>query len=281
MKKILLVLLFTVYAPVLFSQKNYLPAEKDYDLAYGSFPSSRLDLYLPVNRSSQAPFAIIIHGGAWVTSDKKYERGTQQVLLEQGIASVNINYRFADSVHTHFEALLADIDSAVQYCIAHADSWHTRKSNFVFLGTSAGAHLALLYPYLNSSGTSAIVAQCAPVDLSDTSALGFAARVGLLPVICKMAGAAWKPGEALDPRFRAGSPLYHIKNIPTLIIHGTDDHTVPFSQAIKLHTKLDSMNIPNKLVSITGADHDLNMKDPATKNRIYKEICDWIWMYNH
>ncbi len=257
-----------------------LPEVRDYDLSYGSFPSSKLDLYLPANRNAQTPFVILIHGGAWITSDKKYERGAQQMLLEQGIASVNINYRFVDSLNTHYEALLADIDSAVRYCIAHADSWHTRKSNFVFMGTSAGAHLALLYPYLNGRGAKAIIAQCAPVDLSDTSALRFATRLGLLPVIFKMTGATWKPGQAIDPRFRASSPLFHVKNIPTLIIHGTNDRTVPFSQAVRLHEKLDALKIKNKLIPITGADHDLNMRDPATRAMIHKEICDWIWNYN-
>ncbi|MEO5997607.1 MAG: prolyl oligopeptidase family serine peptidase [Chitinophagaceae bacterium] len=64
-----------------------------------------------------------------------------------------------------------------------------------------------------------------------------------------------------------------------MIIHDTNDRTVPFAQAIKLNKKLTSPNIPHKLISLQGADHDLNMKDLPTRNMIYKEMVDWVWTY--
>ena len=120
---------------------------KQMNVAYGSFPGSIMDVYLPANRNPQTPFVILIHGGAWILGDKIFEHQMQDSLLANGIASVNINYRFADSLHTHYTQMLADIDSAVMYCIAHANAWHTRKENFITSGTSAGAHLSLLYAY--------------------------------------------------------------------------------------------------------------------------------------
>jgi len=280
MKRILIVVLFFVATREGMSQTKYLSSEKIYDISFGSFPSSKMDLYLPFNRTKETPFVIVIHGGGWVAGDKKGDRGSQQILMEQGIASANINYRFVDSFDTHYEAMLADIDSAVNFCIADAEKWNTRKTNFIFMGASAGGHLALLYPYLRNIKTNSVIAECTPVDLADTTTLAYETSIGLLGIIFKMAGATYTPGQKIDPRFFASSPIYHVKNIPTLIVHGTADKIVPYAQAVKLEKKLTSQKIPNKLITIEGADHDMNMKDIPTRNMIYKEIVDWIWKYN-
>lgn len=253
--------------------------EKITDVAYGSFPSSKMDVYLPANRNAQTPFVILIHGGAWILGDKKSDTPTQDSLLAHGIACANINYRFVDSLQTHYPQILADIDSAVNYCIAHAGEWNTRKDNFITSGASAGGHLSLLYGYTTNKKVSAIIAECPPTDLTDTAVLNYETKIGLLNVIQKMADAIYTPGQPLGPEFAASSPIYHVKNIPTLIIHGTKDRTVPYSQAVDLDKMLTFKNITHKLITIPGADHDLNLKDPMTKAMVYKEIVAWAREY--
>ena len=253
--------------------------EKIMDVAYGSFLSSKMDVYLPANRNAQTPFVILIHGGGWILGDKSLDHPTQDTLLAHGIACANINYRFADSLQTHYRQMLADIDSAVNYCIAHADNWNTRKDNFIISGGSAGGHLSLLYGYTTNKKVSAIIAECPPTDLTDTVMLNYATKVGLLPVVHKMTGGTYTPGQSPGTQFSESSPIYHVKNIPTLIIHGTADKTVLYSQSVALDKMLTSKNITHKLISIPGADHDCNMKDPATRTMVYKEIVDWAWKY--
>ncbi len=281
MKKILVALAILAYCLPCFSQSTYLSAEKQLDVSYGSFPSSKMDLYLPVNRTKDTPFVIIIHGGGWVAGDKKSDRGAQQILLEQGIASANINYRFVDSLNIHYPQMIADIDSAVSYCAARSGEWNTRAKDFVFMGASAGGHLSLLYAYTGRHKAKAIIAECAPVDLTDTTGiLHNKTPKELQSIVFKMAGATYTPGKPVDPKFKASSPIYHVKNIPTLMVHGTEDPIVPYAQALMLRDKLQSKNIPNKLITIPGAGHDMNMKDLANRTMIYKEIVDWIWGYN-
>ena len=94
-----------------------------------------------------------------------------------------------------------------------------------------------------------------------------------------MTGSQYIPGQPVPSQYLAASPIYHVKNIPTLIIHGTADKTVPYSQAIDLNNELASKNIPHKLISLEGADHDLNPKFPMTKAMLYKEIINWVWKY--
>ncbi|HVF97992.1 MAG TPA: alpha/beta hydrolase [Flavisolibacter sp.] len=259
--------------------KANLPEEKKIDVPYGTFLSSKMDVYLPGNRNKHTPFVILIHGGAWTLGVKEWNREMQDFLLTKGIASANLNYRFADDNQVHFAQILADIDSAVNHCINHTVDWNIRKEGFLVSGTSAGGHLALLYAFTTNKKINGVIANCPPTDLADTALLNYEKKIGILPAIEKMAGAKYYLGQPLSQEFTNASPLYHVKNIPTLLIHGTADRTVPYSQSVKLNKELDSKKVPHKLFSLSGADHDLMLHDPKTKARLYNETMAWILKY--
>jgi len=258
-----------------------LPEEKMNEVPYGSFPSSKMDVRLPANRNPKTPFAIIIHGGAWTLGDKVWGSRTQDTLLAHGIASVNINYRYADDYSIHYQQLLDDIDSVINYCINNADAWHTRKTNFIINGESAGAHLALMYGYTRGKKISTIIAFCAPTNLSDTTVLNYYARkdTSLLHAVCKMTGDTYIPGQAAGKMFATASPVTHVKNVPMLFFHGTADPLVPYSQAIDLDKILESKGYPHKLVTMPGAGHDIGLNTPEGRQIIYAEMLNWINQY--
>jgi acetyl esterase/lipase len=256
-----------------------LPEEKKIDDSYGSFLSSKMDIYLPANRNKHTPFVILIHGGAWTLGVKEWNRELQDSLLTKSIASANLNYRFADDKQVHYPEILADIDSAVNYCMAHAAVWNTRAENFIVSGTSAGGHLALLYAFTTDKKISGIIANCPPTDLADTALLNYEIKTGILPAIEKMAGAKYYLGQPLPQAFSNASPLYRVKNIPTLLIHGTADRTVPYSQSVRLDEEFALKNVTHKLVSVPGADHDLKLNDSKTKAWLYNETIAWVLKY--
>ncbi len=262
-----------------FAQDN--TEQKIRNVAYGTFKSSKMDVYLPANRNAKTPFVILIHGGAWIMGDKFLSTAVQEAMLVKGIASININYRFADNLQIHYSEMLADIDSAVNYCIAHAAEWNTRTNGFITSGHSAGGHLALLYAYSTSKNISAIIAEAAPTDITDTAFLNYQTRIGMISVVEKMANGKYIPGKPQPPGYKASSPLYQVKNIPVLLIHGTLDKTVPYSQSVKLDSLLQSKNIVHKFLPIEGAGHDLNLNDPKTKNLINDEMITWAIKYGN
>ena len=283
MKKSLLII-FT--AAILFNcsyaQKtaSTLSEQKLVDIAYGSFASSKMDVFLPANRNEHTPFVIILHGGAWTLGHRDWGMRTQDSLAAHGIASANIDYRYADDSTTHYKDLLKDIDSVINYCVAHAREWHTRTTNFIMNGESAGAHLALLYGYTTSNKISAIVAECAPTNIADTNLLNYYSKdANAIHVISKMVGAAYIPFQPLDAAFAAASPVYHIKNIPTLFFHGTADQTVPYAQALTLEAALKSKGYIYKFVSMPGAGHDVGFNTPEGRTKIYEEMVKWIEQY--
>lgn len=257
-----------------------LPEQKLSEVAYGSFTSSKMDVFLPANRTPNTAFVIIMHGGAWTLGDKIWGARTQDSLAAHGIASANINYRYADDIGTHYPELLKDIDSAIRYCVAHAKEWNTRKTAFIMNGESAGAHLALMYGYTTDRKIRSIIAECAPTDFTDTAMLQRYAKLdtSVLHAICKMAGVSFPPAMQ-DRGFRAASPVTHVKNIPVLFFHGTNDQLVPYSQALALETALKNKNYTHKLVTMPGAGHDVGFNTAEGRAKIYGEIIRWINEY--
>lgn len=261
---------------------SQLPEQKLMDVAYGSFPSSKMDVYLPANRNEHTPFVIILHGGAWTLGHRDWGMRTQDSLAAHGIASANIDYRYADDSTTHYQDLLKDIDSVIMYCAAHAGEWHTRTSGFIMNGESAGAHLALLYGYTTTNTISAIIAECAPTNMTDTNLLNYYNRdSNAIRAITKMVGAKYIPSQPLDAAFKGASPVHQVKNIPTLFFHGTEDQMVPYSQALALEAALKNKGYTYKFVSMPGAGHDVGFNTLEGRTKIYGEIVKWAKQYGH
>ncbi len=56
---------------------------------------------------------------------------------------------------------------------------------------------------------------------------------------------------------------------PFMIIHGTEDHTVPFAQGELLHDRLEEAGCDVLLIAIEGADHaDMQFFQKETWRRI-------------
>ena len=52
-----------------------------------------------------------------------------------------------------------------------------------------------------------------------------------------------------------GEPDVGRNDPPTIIVHGTEDKLVPYSNSVKLKAELDKNNVKNELVTIAGAGH--------------------------
>jgi len=277
LKSFLLLFVLGGLSEIAYAQQN--DAEKLMQVSYGPYPRNIMDVYLPANRTDKTPFVVLIHGGAWTMSGKEAVRDFQDSLFAHGIAVASINHRYANDSDVHYLQMIQDVDRAVSYCQAHSNQWHTNAKNLVMSGASSGAHLALLYAYTTSKKIKAIVDFCGPTDLADTAVLNYSANVGLMGVIQKMTGKTYTPGKTVPQEFIASSPLYYIKNIPILIVHGTADPVVKFVLSQRLSDKLDSARIIHKLLPIPGAGHDLNLANPVTKAMIYSESEAWILKY--
>ncbi|SHE55188.1 alpha/beta hydrolase [Pedobacter caeni] len=258
---------------------NPVTEQKLKDVVYGEHPRNIMDVYLPAGRNEKTPFVVLIHGGAWVKAGKEDAQQYADSLFSNRIAFVSINYRYANSEEVHYPEMLEDIDKALNYCIAHASQWNTRKNNFTMTGGSSGAHMAMLYSYTTNKKIKAIVDFCGPSNLTDSTILNYSAKVGLIGVIQMMTGKRYLKGQLIDPAYALSSPITQVKDIPILMVHGTADPVVDFSQSRQLSDQLEAKNITHKLLPIPGAGHDLNLKDAATRALVYGEAIKWIYKY--
>ncbi|MDC6390651.1 alpha/beta hydrolase [Maribacter sp. PR1] len=255
--------------------------QKMYNERYGEHTRNVMDVYLPAGRTPDTPFVVLIHGGAWVQAGKEYVRDIQDTLLDHGIAVANMNHRYANATDTHYKQMLQDVDHALAYCSEHAEEWGTRDEGFTMVGASSGAHLAMLSSYTTSKSIKAIVDFSGPTYFDDTDLLDYAVEAGLIEMVQMMTGKSYDKEKPLDSAFTDSSPLSHVKDIPVLIIHGTYDEVVPFSQSQILDKKLTSMGFEHKFLKIPNAGHDLDLDDSETKKLVYGAMVDWVLKHGY
>lgn len=113
------------------------------DLAYGSDPAQRLDVYLPARPNGEA--VLLVHGGGWKCGDKADRAVVANKLAHwsaRGIVVVSVDYRMLPQADPLQQA--GDVGSALAYAQRHAREWGADPARFVLVGHSAGAHLSAL-----------------------------------------------------------------------------------------------------------------------------------------
>jgi len=255
-------------------------AERKMNVSYGADQRNVMDVYLPEERNANTPFVILIHGGAWVSGDKGDMKILQDSLLNKGIASASINYRFVNGT-VHFEALMADVRQAIDFCFNKKTEWNIRQDKYMIGGASAGAHMALLYAYAydNDGRIGGIISAAGPTDIANVDYLNYSALIGLLDEIQYMVGATYQVWQPVPARFTQASPLHNIGNIPTLMLHGSADAVVPIAHSQNLKAALDGEGIANKLVTFNEAGHDLGLGNAANLQKLVNEIDAWCKLY--
>lgn len=251
------------------------------DVKYGNDTRNTMNILVPKGSNDKTPFILFMHGGAWVTGDKNDVAIVQLALGGAGIASAAINYRYAsDSVH--YPELMNDVNSAVNYIVDHGKDWNVDTNKVAIGGISAGAHMALLYGYQYDKGNhiSSIISLAGPVDLTNVDFLNGATLLKLIDGANKMTGAKYEFGKPVPSQFKTASPIQYVKNVPTLIIHGTGDIVVPYAQAELLSDKLKQKSYIHDLMTIPNANHDLGLGNQATAKQIADRVVEWVKRYS-
>lgn len=254
---------------------------KNFDTSYGIDKRNTMTVRLPEKITTETPMILFIHGGAWTSGDKKDVAIVQEVLAKENIATASINYRYASST-VHYADLMKDVGSAVTYIQTNKADWGLSGSKIAIGGISAGAHMALLYTYAYDSQNdiNAVISLAGPTDLTNTEMLDTAVKNNMISFVQWLVNDTYKKGSAVGTNFNAVSPLKHIKNVPTLLIHGNKDTIVLYNQSAMLDTALADAGVAHKLITIPGANHDLGLGNPKYAAQITTEVITWIKKYN-
>jgi acetyl esterase/lipase len=238
------------------SDSNDTQASATYmDVSYGTDPKQKMDLYLPGSRTSSTRTIVIIHGGGWTAGDKadfnSYIDEIKKLLPDYAYA--NVNYRLATAVNNHFPTQENDIKSAIQF-LKDNSAKYSISGDFVLIGISAGAQLALLqgYKHADVAKPLGLVSYFGPTDLER---LYLNTESSVPPVIKSIANASLEQNPGI---FFESSPINYVsaQSAPTLLLHGDKDALVPLEQAVLLRDKLQNAGVEQNLVIYPGQGHD-------------------------
>jgi acetyl esterase len=86
---------------------------------------------------------VYVHGGAWARQDRTADAGLCRALAASGLLVIAVDFRQAPD--HRYPAAAADVAAGVRYARAHAARLAADPARIGLLGSSSGAHLALLH----------------------------------------------------------------------------------------------------------------------------------------
>jgi acetyl esterase/lipase len=231
------------------------------DISYVSpFDASRTgDIYLANQGRALRPAVVIVHGGSWSQGSKQDlpETVIARYFARQGFVSFSINYRLLGN-GGEFPTDILDVKEALAFLVANKEKWHIDPDRLALIGSSSGATAAMLAAYAPNTGVfasanykrqhvkvAALASFSAPIDLSTLASNPYLKQYlkG-----CK--------GTSEQEQYREISPIAYVNTaVPSILVHGTIDKNVPFSQAINMAQKLKENHVPVELITVEGAPH--------------------------
>jgi acetyl esterase/lipase len=245
------------------------------DIAYipNGDEAQRLDLYLP-EKSARSPLPLIvhIHGGAWMGGSKFPCPFVN--LVSQGYAVASVEYRFSQKAL--FPAQIQDCQAAIRWLRANSKRYNIDPEHVGAIGGSAGGHLSALigtsggkkaFPLIGGNEEQSDQVQCVcdvfgPANF--TTVMQQAADDKNVRNIFQF-NSPGDPysrliGVSLDAdreKTDAVSPIHYVskETPPMLILHGTHDALVPYTQSEELMAALKANGVSAWLQSLPGSGH--------------------------
>ncbi len=88
------------------------------------------------------PVMVELHGGAWVNGNREDGDAANEALASNGVIVAALDFRVPPEAS--YPASLADIHYGVRWCKTHAADWNGISDKVGAMGTSSGAHQAML-----------------------------------------------------------------------------------------------------------------------------------------
>jgi acetyl esterase/lipase len=215
-----------------------------------------LDVYEPAERGAALrPAVVLIHGGGWIDFDKGTMRGMGHFLAGHGFVAFSVDYRLFHGKDNLWPAQLDDVQRAVRWVRANASTYGVNPEKMGAFGHSAGAQLAALLGMEDtrdnsdaalakySSKVQAVVDVSGPTDFTkDHDAESIAFMTGFLGTDYEKHPEVWREAS---PAFRVSKD-----DAAFLIVHGTQDQSVPIEQSQELYEKLQAAGVQATFIKV-------------------------------
>jgi acetyl esterase/lipase len=273
-----------------------------------------VDIYRPKG-NEPCPVIVWFHAGALIMGSREWLiPQIRELATQKNFAVVSFDYRLAPE--TKLSAIVSDMETAFDWLGRDgARRFHLDAHNMVVAGNSAGAYLALVAGYRANPKPKAVVSLYGYGRLSadwyvkpnpypeynsrriapeDIVRLTSRAAISEDPKGARETIYLYYRQTGLWPREVSGfspgmmaqelAPYEPAKNVtrdypPTLLIHGIDDHDVPYEEALNMAAQLKQHDVPYVLKSVDKAGHLLAGGDKAQIEDSYQTMRDFIAKY--
>lgn len=243
----------------------------------------KLDIIYPETKDGKIyPCILWICGGAWLMMDKSAHNLYLSRLASSGFVVASVEYRTSNQ--GPYPMPLQDVKAAIRYLKAHADRFRINKEQIGVMGESAGGYLTCMAAldndpandvgdYLDQS--SQVQAACPWYPPTNVSSFPYddVVKAAMSPESQLLGYNVMTNKEDAVKQ----SPVSRVTPAapPFLIIHGTQDRTVPFTQSEELYDVLEKAGCDVTLLALDGADHaDLMFFQDETWERIVQFFAD-------
>ncbi len=271
----------------------------------------KADVY-GATEGARKPGLVWIHGGALIMGSRK-PLGTPfpSNLLGLGYVVVSIDYRLAPE--TKLPAIVEDLQDAWRWVRRQGSKQlGIDPDRIATAGGSAGGYLTLMTGFCLDPRPRALVSYFGYGDITTrwysepdefyrrqplvskeeayrsvgTSALSeppAPSRRGRFYLYCRQNG-IWPNEVAVhDPHTEPKwfDPYCPIRNVsaeypPTLLIHGTEDTDVPYSESKNMAARLAQAGVRHELVTVAGAGHGLSGAKPDKVAQIAQRAAEFV-----
>ncbi|WP_158545359.1 alpha/beta fold hydrolase [Bremerella cremea] len=236
-----------------------------------NLPRQKLDIAIPEKSATDKPLPVIvlIHGGGW-------QGGTHGPFLNRAIplvrsgefAAVSLGYRLTDQAS--WPVQIHDCQAGLRWVKANAEKYHWDPERIVVWGSSAGGHLVAMLgvsadvaeldgklgPHTDESlQVAGVIDFFGPANmLTMGDPPGFERHFAADSPESKLLGG---PVKEVPEVAKGASPQTYVSqgDAPFLILHGTDDRTVPYQQSVDFHEALKKAGVDSTFVPVEGAGH--------------------------
>lgn len=237
------------------------------DVVYGEADGKDLvlDVYRPAARDAARAAVILVHGGAWTEgfADRTYLAPTAEELTKAGYVAFNISYRLMNGQpgHNVWPDQLDDVQRAVRWVRANADTYGVDPDRLASLGHSAGGQLAAMMGVretrdysdptaeLYSSRVNCVVDLAGDMDFT----LPYPAALDNEITRNLLGGTAEEEPDA----YRDASPITWVsaETVPFLIVHGGADDVNPVAHARTMVEALNEASVDTVYVELGRGNH--------------------------
>src|SRR5690554_1488718 len=137
------------------------PLHEQLDVSYSDGGAeTTLDVFTPASGTDARATVVWVHGGAWISGDKRDVAPYLRILAAEGYTTVGVNYPIAPEVI--YPAAIERVNEALDHLLENAEGYRIDPDRIILAGDSAGAQIASQLVVLTTNADYAELLDIAP-----------------------------------------------------------------------------------------------------------------------